>query len=154
DVSLDFTVFGFTLLCALATGVAFGALPAWSATRGNTADALKEAGTRATSGRRHLTLRSALVVTEIALALMLLATASLLIKSFNRLQEVSPGFVRETVLTANFALPTTKYDTPEKQIAFQTQLLDRIRALPGVKLAGTTSNLPFTGNNNMGSYQI
>src|SRR6185436_18071185 len=109
--------------------------------RGNTADALKDAGTRATTGRRHLNLRSALVVTEIALALMLLATAALLIKGFNRLQEISPGFVRENVLTAHFALPAAKYNTPEKQIAFQTQLLERVRALPGVKSAGMTSNL-------------
>jgi predicted permease len=85
---------------------------------------------------------------------MLLATAALLIKSFNRLQEVSPGFVRENVLTANFALPVAKYDTPEKQLAFQTQLLERMRGLPGVKTAGCTSSLPFSGNNSMGSYQI
>jgi putative ABC transport system permease protein len=153
-VSLDLSVFGFTMLCALVTGLVFGALPAWSATRGNTASALKDAGTRATTGRRHLWLRSSLVVTEIALALMLLATAALLLKSFSRLQEVSPGFVRENVLTAQLALPSAKYDTPEKQIAFHDQVLERVRALPGVTSAGFTSNLPFSGSNNQGSYQI
>jgi putative ABC transport system permease protein len=153
-VALDGTVFAFTLLCAVFTGLAFGALPAWSATRGNTANALKDAGTRATTGRRHLWLRSSLVVTEIALALMLLATAGLLIKSFNRLQEVNPGFVRENVLTAVLALPQAKYDTPEKLNAFYDQILDRMRALPGVTSAAFTTTLPFSGNNNQGSYQI
>jgi putative ABC transport system permease protein len=154
DVSLDLTVFGFTMLCAVLTGLGFGTLPAWSATRGNTADALKDAGARATTGRRHLWLRSSLVVGEIALALMLLATAGLLIKSFDRLQEVSPGFSRENILTAQLALPAAKYDTPEKQVAFHDQVLDRIRALPGVTAAAFTSTLPFSGGNNQGTYNI
>jgi putative ABC transport system permease protein len=153
-VSLDGTVFGFTLACALLTGLAFGALPAWSATRGNTANALKDAGTRATTGRRHLWLRSTLVVTEIALALMLLATAGLMIKGFNRLQEVNPGFVRENVLSAQLALPAAKYDSPEKLAIFHQQLLAQVSALPGVTAAALTSNLPFSGSNNQGSYQI
>jgi predicted permease len=129
-------------------------LPAWSATRGNTAEALKDAGTRATTGRRHLWIRSSLVVTEIALALMLLATAALLFKSFHRLQQESPGFVRENVLTTRLALPAAKYDTPEKQIAFHDAVLERVRALPGVTSAGFTSTLPFGGGNSMGTYQI
>jgi putative ABC transport system permease protein len=153
-VSLDLTVFGFTMLCAVLTGVGFGALPAWSATRGNTANALKDAGTRATTGRRHLWLRSSLVVAEIALALMLLATSALLIKSFSRLQDVNPGFVRENVLTARLALPRVRYSTPEKQVAFHDAVLERIRALPGVASAGFTSTLPFSGSNSQGSYQI
>ena len=153
-VSLDLSVFGFTMLCALLTGLAFGALPAWSATRGNTAHALKDAGARATAGRRHLWLRSTLVVAEIALALMLLATAGLLIKSFHRLQEVSPGFVRENVLTAQLTLPPAKYDAPDKLTAFHHQLLERVRALPGVNSAALTTGLPFSGSNSMGSYQI
>jgi predicted permease len=153
-VSLDFSVFGFTMLCALLTGLGFGLLPAWSATRGNTASALKDAGTRATTGRRHLWLRSSLVVTEIALALMLLATAVLLLKSFNRLQDVSPGFARENVLTAQLNLPAAKYDTAEKQIVFHNHVLERVRALPGVTSAGFTTNLPFSGSNNQGSYRI
>jgi len=149
-------VCGFTLICALVTGVGFGTLPAWSATRGNTATALKDAGTRATSGRRHLWLRSSLVVGEIALALMLLATAGLLIKSFHRLKNQSPGFVRENVLTAQLALPANKYPAtaPEKLVAFHGQVLERVRALPGVTAAAFTTNLPFSGGNSQGSYQI
>lgn len=153
-VSLDGTVFGFTLLCALLTGLGFGALPAWTATGGHASAALKEAGARATSGRRHLSLRSALVVTEIALALMLLATAGLLLKSFQRLQRVSPGFSQEQLLTARLALPPARYDTPEKQVAFHDAVLARVAALPGVTAAGFTSTLPFSGSNSQGSYQI
>ncbi len=153
-VKLDGTVFLFTLGCALVSGLGFGALPAWSATRGNTADALKDAGTRATAGRRHLWLRSGLVVSEIALSLMLLATASLLMKSFQRLHEVSPGFTSENVLTATLALPAAKYKTPEQQAAFAEQLIARVRTLPGVTAAGLTSTLPFSGSNSQGSYLI
>ena len=153
-VTLDAPVFGFTLLCALLTGLGFGALPAWSATGGDTAGALKDAGTRATAGRRHLWLRSSLVVTEIALALMLLTTAGLLLRSFSQLQNVDPGFVRENVLTASLSLPAAKYDSPEKQALFHDQLLARIAALPGVTASGLTSTLPFSGSNSQGSYTI
>lgn len=92
SVALDPTVFAFTLLCALGTGLLFGALPAWSASRSDAGAALKEAGTRTTAGRRTQGLRAALVVIEIALAVMLLSTAGLLVKSFARLQEENPGF--------------------------------------------------------------
>jgi putative ABC transport system permease protein len=153
-VSLDGAVFGFTLLCALLTGLGFGALPAWSATRGNTAAALKDAGTRTTTGRRHLWMRSSLVVAEVALALMLLTTAGLFIRTFQRLQEENPGFVRENVLTAQLALPAAKYDSPEKLATFHNQLLAKVSALPGVTAAALTSNLPFSGSNNQGSYNI
>ncbi len=153
-VQLDTQVFLFTLGCALLTGLAFGALPAWSATRGNAADALKEAGARGTAGRRHLWLRSALVVSEIALSLMLLATAGLLIKSFERLHEVSPGFSPENVLTAQLTLPAKKYSTPEKQVAFCDDLIARMRALPGVTSVGLTSILPFSAANSQGTYAI
>jgi len=153
-VQLDAQVFLFTFACALVTGLAFGALPAWVATRGNTADALKDAGARATAGRRHLWLRSALVVSEIALSLMLLATAGLLLKSFERLHDVSPGFAPENVLTAQFTLPAAKYSTPEKQAAFCDGLVARLGALPGVISAGLTSTLPFSGQNSQGSYAI
>jgi predicted permease len=158
NVSVDVTVLGFTMACAVVTGLAFGALPAWSPTRGDNADALRGAGGRVTTDRRHLTLRSTLVVTEIALALMLVATAGLLIKGFLRLQEIDPGFVRDNVLTAFFNLPAAKYGTPEKQVLFQQQLLERVRALPGVTSAAYTNDLPFFspgyGDGSTASYQI
>ncbi len=153
SVQLDLTVVAFTLICAVLTGVIFGALPAWSAAGGEAATTLKEAGGRGTSGgRRTQVLRSGLVVAEIALAVMLLSTAGLLVRSFEALQRESPGFTPGGVVTVQLSLPMTKYDVPEKRIAFVDAALARVRALPGVRSAGVTDVLPFTGNNSSGSY--
>jgi predicted permease len=151
-VQLDPSVFAFTLLCALVTGVGFGALPAWSASRGDAAAALKEAGARGSAGKRTTFLRAALVTGEIALAVMLLSTAGLLVRSFERLQQENPGFIPGGVISAQLALPPAKYDQPAKRLAFTDAVLARIRALPGVTAAGLTDVLPFTGNNSQGSY--
>lgn len=148
-VQLDPSVFGFTLLCALGTGLLFGALPAWSASRSDAAAALKEAGTRATSGRRTQGLRAALVAAEIALAVMLLSTAGLLMKSFARLQQQDPGFQPGGVITAQLQLP---YAAPEKFLAFHDDAIRALSAHPGVTAAGTTTILPFTGNNSSSTY--
>jgi predicted permease len=150
-VSLDYTVFGFTLVCALLTGLGFGALPAWSASRGDAAAALKEAGARGSAGRRTTALRAGLVVTEIALAVMLLSTAGLLVRSFQRLQQEQPGFSPGGVVTARLTLPTAKYN-PAARVTFADTVLTRLRGLPGVRAAGVTNVLPFTGNNSQGSY--
>jgi putative ABC transport system permease protein len=151
-VRLDPTVFVFTLGCAVVTGLAFGTLPAWSASRGNPSSSLKEAGARGTAGRRTQRLRAALVVAEVALAVMLVATASLLIKSFVRLQEVDPGFAPQGVLAASVSLPPGKYDSPDKILGFQNAVLARLTATPGVLNAGTTDLIPFSGGGNTGSY--
>ena len=151
-VGLDLNVFGFTLLCALGAGVLFGALPAWSASRGDAAAALKEAGTRTTAGRRTQSLRAALVISEIALAVMLLSTAGLLVKSFARLQEQNPGFSAGGVASARLDLPPAKYDRPEKLLAFHDATAAALRAVPGVSDVGMTDILPFSGNNSQGSY--
>lgn len=151
-VSLDPTVFAFTLGCAVVTGVAFGALPAWSASRDNPSASMKESGARGTAGRRTQRLRGALVVAEVALAVMLVATASLLIKSFMRLQQVDPGFIPGGTIAAQVALPDGKYDKPEKIVAFHDAVIARLEATPGVSSAGATDVLPFTGGGNSGSY--
>ncbi len=151
-VQLDFSVFAFTLLCALLTGIGFGALPAWSASRSDAAAALKEAGARGSAGRRTAFLRSALVVGEIALAVMLLSTAGLLVRSFEKLQQENPGFSPGGVITAQLSLPPAKYDEPAKRVAFVDATFARLRALPGVRSVGLTNVLPFTGNNSSGSY--
>jgi predicted permease len=152
DVSLDFTVFTFTLVIALVAGLVFGAIPAWSASRGDAAAALKDAGARTTAGRRTQRLRAALVVVEIALAVMLLSTAGLLVKSFARLQEQNPGFTPGGIVTARLDLPAAKYDAPEKITAFHDATAAAVRALPGVTQVGFTNVLPFAGNNSQGSY--
>ena len=151
-VQLDFSVFAFTLLCALLTGLGFGALPAWSASRGDAAAALKEAGTRGSAGKRTILLRATLVVGEIALAVMLLSTAGLLVRSFEKLQQENPGFSPGGVITAKLDLPSAKYDQPAKRVAFVDAALSRLGALPGVRAAGLTDVLPFTGDNSSGSY--
>jgi predicted permease len=151
-VQVDFSVFAFTLLCALLTGLGFGALPAWSASRGDAAAALKEAGTRGSAGRRTTWLRGALVVGEIALALMLLSTAGLLVRSFGKLEQQNPGFRPDGVITARLDLPPAQYDRPEKRTAFADAALARLRALPGVRAAGLTDVLPFANGNSSGSY--
>ncbi|MDI1248774.1 MAG: ABC transporter permease [Lacunisphaera sp.] len=152
-VQLDLNVFAFTLFCALLTGLAFGALPAWSAARSDAAAALKEAGARGSAGRRTTFLRAALVVGEIALAVMLLSTAGLLVRSFERLQQEKPGFNPGGVITARLDLPAAKYDQPAKRIAFVDATLARLRSLPGVSAAGFTNVLPFSGNSSSGSYE-
>jgi putative ABC transport system permease protein len=151
-VKLDLSVFLFTLLCALLTGVGFGALPAWSASRSDAAAALKEAGARGSAGRRTTLLRGGLVVGEIALAVMLLSTAGLLVRSFERLQRENPGFAPGGVITATLDLPPAKYDKPEKIVAFHDTIVAALHALPGVTEVGVTSVLPFSGNNSQGSY--
>ncbi|MBI2812962.1 MAG: ABC transporter permease [Opitutae bacterium] len=153
-VALDARVFAFTLLCALGTGLGFGALPAFASTRGNAAEALKSAGTRATAGRTQLWLRGALAVTQVALSLMLLATSGLLLRSFQRVLEESPGFATDHALTAAVSLPASRYPTPEKRAAFAAQLTDRLASISGVTAAGLTSALPFASANPQGGYQI
>ena len=151
-VRLDPTVFAFTLACSVVTGLFFGALPAWSASRDNPSASLKEAGARGSSGRRTQRLRSLLVVAEIALAVMLVSTAGLLLKSFVRLQQVDPGFVPGGTITAQVVLPAGKYNQPGRVAAFHDAVIARIAAIPGVQAAGMTDFLPFSPNFNSGSY--
>ncbi len=152
DVGLDPAVFAFTLASAVLAGLFFGALPAWSASRDNPSSSLKEAGGRGSAGRRTQRLRGALVVAEVALAVMLVATAGLLIKSFIRLQRVDPGFVPGGVITAAVALPQGKYDTPEKIAVFHDAVVARLRATPGIAAAGAEDSVPFSGRGSSGSY--
>jgi len=153
SVELDLTVVAFTLISAVGTGFLFGTLPAWSASRRDAAATLKEAGGRSGSGGRHTQmLRSGLVVGEVALAVMLLSTAGLLVRSFAILQHQNPGFEPTGLVTARLSLPANKYDVPEKRLAFADAVLARVRALPGVKSAGLTTGLPFSGGNGSASY--
>jgi predicted permease len=154
DASLHAPVLLFTLGLAVLTGLVFGVVPAVSVIRGNTSSLLKEDATRGSASRGTAFVRSALVVVETALALMLLVGAGLLIKSFGRLQQVNPGFSPERVLTAQIALPASRYADGPARRAFWGRLLEKAKAIPGVTAAGLTSNLPFTGNVSSGSYSI
>lgn len=145
QVKISLPVLGFTLAVSLLTGIIFGMAPAFEATRLKLQESLKEGSKSIGGGTRSHRLRSAFVVTEVALALVLLVGAGLLVRSFNRLQSVEPGFNPNNVLTMRISLPGRKYDTDRKRIDFFRQAVDQIKALPGVEAAGATNYLPFAG---------
>ena len=142
EITIDTTVIMFALALSVATGLIFGTGPALAAARGSVEPALKKGGRDARSGRAGSFAASALVVAEIGLALLLVAGAGLLIRSFWNLQQVHPGFNSDGLVKFDFTLPATRYPTsfndfpnwPEVQ-RFQSQLLERARSLPGVDQA-------------------
>jgi putative ABC transport system permease protein len=144
-IHLNYTVLAFTAGVSLATAVVSGFAPAFEGARADVHESLKDGARQVGSGVRHRRLRQAFVVAEIALAVVLLAGAGLMIKSFATLRAVDPGFDTHDVLTARIALPGRKYDTPEKSLAFFDQAVKRVGAIPGVESAGMISYLPFTG---------
>ncbi len=151
-VGLDLPVFALTLIVSLVTGMVFGLAPALEATRLNLNDALKEGGKGAAGqGVRSRRMRGALVVGEVALALVLLAGAGLLVKSFLRLQEVDTGFKPDNVLTMVVPLAGAKYQEDPQVIGFFREATERIEALPGVRDAGIINYLPFYGGQGTGT---
>jgi predicted permease len=154
DASLNPAVLAFTTTLAIVTGLVFGLVPAIAIVRGNTNALLKEDTARGSAGRGTGVTRATLVVAETALALVLLVGAGLLVKSFARLQEVNPGFSADNVLTAQLALPATRYPDATARAAFWTRLVEQVRTLSGVTAVGLTSNVPFNGMVGSGSYNI
>jgi predicted permease len=154
DAALHPAVLLFTAGLALLTGLVFGIAPTVTIARGSAAAYLKDDSTRGTAGKSTGATRGLLVVAETALAVVLLICAGLLIRSFARLQDVNPGFSIDNVLTAQIALPASRYPDDAARIAFWTRLLDKTRSLPGVTASGLTTNVPFNGNVSSGSYSI
>jgi putative ABC transport system permease protein len=144
---LDLSVLGFTMLISLLTGLVFGIAPALAVSRTNVHETLKEGSERSSESPGRNRLRSLLVVSEVALALLLMIGASLMIRSFLKLRVVNPGFNPAGVLTASIDLPVAKYSKPEQQMAFYRQLEERLEAMPGVTAAGMVSVLPLSGAN-------
>jgi len=144
-IHMDARVFMFVFAISLLTGLLFGLLPAWSASRGDIAEALRENARRTTTGISRSLLRSFLVTAELALALILLAGAGLLIKGFLRLRSVDPGFNPANVITMYLQLPGTRYPQIPLQTNFRRELLARINSFPGVEAAMVT-DLPLAGN--------
>jgi putative ABC transport system permease protein len=153
EIGLDWRVLAFTLGVSLATGVVFGLVPALQISKADLHETLKEGGRTGASGARAW-VRNTLVVLEMALALVVLISAGLLIRSFWRLQQVNPGFAPQNTLAMSLALPATKYREPAQRANFYKEALRRIRALPGVQSAGAISNLPMSGDNSSGSFRI
>ena len=144
-IPMDARVFLFVFAISLLTGLLFGLLPAWSASRGDIAEALRENARTTTTGVSRSPLRSFLVTAELALALILLAGAGLLIKGFLRLRSVDPGFNPANVITMYLQLPGSRYPQIPMQTNFRRELLARINAFPGVEAAMIT-DLPLAGN--------
>jgi putative ABC transport system permease protein len=147
-------VFGFTLVLSLITGLLFGVVPAWQATRGELNESLKDGGRGSSAGRRRSRVRSLLIVSEIALSLVLLIGAGLMIKSFFRLVQVNPGFETEHIATMRLSLPAAQYSTPSKRAMFFQQIINRLQAIPGVQSVGAISRLPLTPGNSSRGFKI
>ncbi|HEY1938761.1 MAG TPA: ABC transporter permease [Candidatus Angelobacter sp.] len=144
SVSIDLSVLGFTALIALVPGVLFGLAPARHTWTIDTREALSETN-RGGAVSAVLRTRAALVVSEIALAMLLLVGAGLLFKSFERLSNVSPGFSTDHILIANIVRSPTAYSDRNVRLGFFDRLFEQVAALPGVRSVGAVSFLPVTG---------
>jgi len=148
QVKIDATVLGFTLLVSVVTGVLFGIAPAFRTAKVNLIDSLKEGSRGEGQSALRSRTRSALVIFESAVAVVLLIGAGLLIRSLVALQNVNPGFDANNVLTMRIDLPRQKYNSPEKTGNFFKELETRVGGLPGVEAAGLVTELPLSGQPN------
>jgi putative ABC transport system permease protein len=154
QISLDGRVLAFTLLVAVATGLLFGIAPALQATKTDLNEALKEGGGRGSASHARGRFRDALVVSEVALALVLLIGAGLMFKSFARMLTVDPGFDPRGVTTMGLGLSEAKYQKPEQWTRFYGQLLEKLRAEPGVESASVVNDIPMGGSGGTTSFVV
>ena len=154
EVRVDGMVMAFTTALAIFTGIIFGLVPAFQATRAAVSDSLKEAGRGAVTSRGGARVRGALVVAEMALAVTLLAGAGLLIRSFATLAAVDPGFDVENALTFELSLSGERYAQEPQQVTFFEDLMPRLRAIPGVQKAGASVFLPLSGSSIVLSFVV
>ena len=152
-VAIDGWVLAFTAAAALVSGMIFGLVPAFTASGGALTTALKEGG-RSGSASRGNRARRAFVVVEVALALVLLAGAGLLIRSFVSLLNVDAGFDPARTVTMSVSLPGSRYAEPAGRVQFFQRLFERVDALPGVEASGATSFLPLTGLGAATAYEV
>jgi len=143
EISMDWRVLLFTIGVSLATGLSFGLFPALTVSRGQLSDVLKGSGSRSVKGSAGA-LHRGLMVTEVALAVVLLTGSGLLIRSFIKLEGVDKGFALQSTVTMNIQLDA-RYSQPERQTAFFHNVVDRISALPGVEAAAAINYLPLSG---------
>ena len=142
-VDLNLAVLGFAVGLALLTGLLFGIVPALAASRTNVNQTLKEGGRSGMQSREPNRVRATLVVVEVALAMVLLVGAGLLLRSFQRVLETDPGFQPQHVLTASLSLPDSQYKADAQVRNFYQRLMERLRQLPGVQMAGGSTDLPL-----------
>jgi putative ABC transport system permease protein len=144
-IAIDWPIAWFTLLLSLGTGLVFGAVPAVQATRFDIRESLNEETRGGSGSTRHRRMRSALVVAEIALALVLLIGAGLLLRSFSALTNVSPGFNAQNLLVVNLPLSPRAYGDAVVRNATVDRIVERISAIPGVDKAAITTMVPMAG---------
>ncbi len=148
EIRLDAVVVAYTLALSAVIGLALGLIPVAAVLPANLTTVLREEGRTGTSARGARTLRRALVVAQVAFAFVLLIGAGLLFASFRRVLAVDPGFRPDGVLTASVTLPRSRYPDSKALVAFHNEALRRLRALPGVAVAGATDWIPLSGSNN------
>jgi len=153
EIGLDSRVVAFAMVLAVFTGIVCGFAPAFAAIRTNVNDTLKQGGRTGTAGS-HGRLRSALVIGEIAIALVLLAASGLLLRSFEKMRAVDLGFRPDHTLSAAYSLPQKQYATQGAVDEFNHDLVHRLQQLPGVQFAGLTSFLPASGNNSVNTFLV
>ncbi len=146
EIAIDGWVLGFTLLISMLTGIIFGLAPAIQSTKMDLTEALKASGRNSAGSSHRHSLRSLLVMSEMAMALVLLIGAALMIQSFLRLRQVGAGFTSDNVLTMEVSLPLSSYP-PERRPVFFQQLLERTRSVPGVQVVAAAKHLPLSGDN-------
>ena len=154
EIRIDGRVLAFTLLVSTVAGLLFGLIPALQASKVDLNGELQGSGKGGADNARRDSTRSVLVVSEIALSLVLLITAALLVKSFLRLQEVTPGFNGDHLLLTRLSLPTGKYSNREAVALFFDKVLPRLESLPGVRAVGATNVLPLSGMNVRSDFTI
>src|SRR6185369_14286768 len=145
NIRLDWRVFAFTLGLSVLTGIVFGLAPALTASRPDLIGVLRNSRAQGLMSFGLRSFRGWLVVSELALAVVLLLAAGLLVRSFNKLINVDLGFNRENVLTARISLPRSVYAKPQQVQGFYDDLLQRVKSLPGVESAGIINHTPFSG---------
>ncbi len=154
NIRLDGRALGFTILLSLLTGLIFGLAPALQTSQLELSESLKEGGRTGSGGQRAQRIRGAFIVAEVALTLALLVGAGLLIRSFLRLQEVSPGFRTDHLLTLQLRLPRTKYPEGVQVASFYERLRERLSALPGVQNASATSGILLPKLTNSSNFTV
>ncbi|WP_109485200.1 ABC transporter permease [Occallatibacter savannae] len=154
EISLSWQVIVFALGLAVLTGLVCALAPAFAAIRTNVNSNLKEGGRTGSAGGGHARLRSALVIGEIAIALVLLTASGLLLRSFDKMRSVDLGFTPQHVTTASYGLPHQQYSKQPQVDAFNRELLLKLNQLPGAQAVGLTSMLPSQGINNNQTFVI
>ncbi len=154
NIQIDGGVLAFTMAMTVLTGLAFGSVPLLHLFKRDLNEVFRGNERMGTAGRPALSLRAALVVSQVSLAFVLLIGSGLLTRSFMRVLSVNPGFRAENVATARFSLPRHRYREDEQRRNFVTTLLEKVRSIPGVKHSGITTYLPFSGNLNAGAIMI